>query len=439
MFNPKENLLDQQLAESGLEMQFFKDLITGGAHSRNKAAKKAEKKQREHNERQARMINAHNDKLDAADRENYHIMRDFSHESNMRNWERGKEIQDFQYLSQLKQFQKSTAIGNAQIGLNAEAEALGIAGEQAVIEEAFIQQQFEHDASMGNLKEAYTQGMFDRRDQQLQLMGIKSKQKFGIANILNELNQQETQNALQKQSTMIDSLVAQGTTQLGQAGKSTAKSTQANMAALQRNLMALDTEMSGRRVSAHLQMAELQADSSLAEMGVGINLERIDNAIANAEDTAEANLEIQRASMESKINQAERNVSQIRLERRFADVNTRAGMMIKPARLPYDPVPRKPPERVFVDRMQAIPGFVPPAAQENLWAAGFNTVASAVSTVATGVGAVNAINQAGGLGAMAGNLFGTGTQATSNVVSNVTNSSSKLLSGNTLGLSSTIG
>jgi hypothetical protein len=421
MFNPKENLLDQQLAESGLEMQFFKDLITGGAHSRNKAAKKAEKKQREHNERQARMINAHNDKLDAADRENYHIMRDFSHESNMRNWERGKEIQDFQYLSQLKQFQKSTAIGNAQIGLNAEAEALGIAGEQAVIEEAFIQQQFEHDASMGNLKEAYTQGMFDRKDQQLQLMGIKSKQKFGIANILNELNQQETQNALQKQSTMIDSLVAQGTTQLGQAGKSTAKSTQANMAALQRNLMALDTEMSGRRVSAHLQMAELQADSSLAEMGVGINLERIDNAIANAEDTAEANLEIQRASMESKINQAERNVSQIRLERRFADVNTRAGMMIKPARLPYDPVPRKPPERVFVDRMQAIPGFVPPAAQENLWAAGFNTVASAVSTVATGVGAVNAINQAGGLGAMAGNLFGTGT----NVAANTTQGLSK--------------
>ena len=405
MFNPKENLLDQQLAESGLEMQFFKDLITGGAHSRNKAAKKAEKKQREHNERQARMINAHNDKLDAADRENYHIMRDFSHESNMRNWERGKEIQDFQYLSQLKQFQKSTAIGNAQIGLNAEAEALGIAGEQAVIEEAFIQQQFEHDASMGNLKEAYTQGMFDRKDQQLQLMGIKSKQKFGIANILNELNQQETQNALQKQSTMIDSLVAQGTTQLGQAGKSTAKSTQANMAALQRNLMALDTEMSGRRVSAHLQMAELQADSSLAEMGVGINLERIDNAIANAEDTAEANLEIQRASMESKINQAERNVSQINLERKFADVNTRAGMMIKPARLPYDPVPRKPPERVFVDRMQAIPGFVPPAAQENLWAAGFNTVASAVSTVATGVNAMSAIGNAGGLGNLVSNVF----------------------------------
>ena len=383
MFNPKENLLDQQLAESGLEMQFFKDLITGGAHSRNKAAKKAEKKQREHAEKVARLTNEHNDKLDAADRENYHMMRDFSHESNMRNWQRGREIQDFQYLSQLKQFQKSTAIGNAQLGLNADAERLGIEGEQAVIEEAFIQNQFQHDASMANLKEAYTQGMFDRREQNLQLRGIKDKERFGIANVVNELKLQETQNALQKESTMVDSLVARGTAQLGQAGKSSAKGVQANMAALQRSLMALDTEMSGRRISAHLQMAELQADASLAEASVGLNLERIDNAIENAEGEAAANLEIQRANMKSRISQTERNIKQISLERKFADVNTRAGMMIFPKRLDYDPAPRKPPERVFVDRMEAIPGFVPPAQQENLWAAGIARVGSAVAAGVT--------------------------------------------------------
>jgi len=42
--------------------------------------------------------------------------------------------------------------------------------------------------------------------------------------------------------------------------------------------------------------------------------------------------------------------------------------MIKPERLSYDPVPTLPPERIFVDRMEAIPGFVPPAAQQNVWA-----------------------------------------------------------------------
>ena len=156
-----------------------------------------------------------------------------------------------------------------------------------------------------------------------QLGGIKDKERFGIANVVNELKVQETQNALQKESSMIDSLVARGTAQLGQAGKSSAKGVQANMAALQRSLMALDTEMSGRRVSAHLQMAELQADASLAEASVGLNLERIDNAIENAEGEAAANLEVQRANMKSKISQTERNMKQISLERKFADVNTR--------------------------------------------------------------------------------------------------------------------
>ncbi len=68
-------------------------------------------------------------------------------------------------------------------------------------------------------------------------------------------------------------------------------------------------------------------------------------------------------------------------------------MMIFPKRMDYDPVHRKPPGRVFVDRMEAIPGFVPPAAQENLWAAGFNTVAGAVSTVAGVASAGSAVHK----------------------------------------------
>ena len=49
MFNPKENLLDKQLTESGIELKGFTDLVadvfTGGAHSRNKQAKKQAKEQ----------------------------------------------------------------------------------------------------------------------------------------------------------------------------------------------------------------------------------------------------------------------------------------------------------------------------------------------------------------------------------------------------------
>lgn len=414
MFNPKENLLDQQLAESGLEMKnFLADLVTGGGYSRNKTAKRNEDKARDHQEEIAELTNEHNDKLDAADKENYYMMRDFTHESNLRNWQRSAEIQDYQYLSQLKQYQKSHAIGNEQLGLNAEAEIQGIEAEQAQIEEAFIQQQFQHEASMASLKEAYTQGMFDRREQGVQLLGIKAKQKFGLESLQNELRQQSTQNALQKEAAMVDSLSAIGKVQLGQAGKSKAKGVQANMAALQRGLMALDTEMSGRRMAAHLQMAELQTDTSLAKMSVGINLERIDNSIANAEAEAQSNINVMTANMRSKIRQAERNIKQIGLERKFADVNTKAGMMIFPARLDYDPAPRKPPERVFVERMEAIPGFVPKAQQENLWAAGVARVGAAVAAGFTaGAGAIGAAGTATAAGSGFATKIGIGTGLT---------------------------
>ena len=404
MFNPKENLLDQQLAESGLELQIL-DWLTGGAKSRNETARKNEREARKHQKEVAKLTNKHNDLLDAADKENYLNQRNFAHESNIRNWERSKEIQDFQYLGQLKQYQKSQAIGNKQLGLNAKAAAQGIAAEASTIEEAFIQQQFQHQASMSDLKEAYTQGMFERRDQNIKLAGIRSQKQFGMASLMNELDQQETKTALQKESAMVDNLVSEGTAQLGQAGKSTAKGLQANMASLQRGLMALDTEMSGRRVSAHLQMAELQTDASLAEMSVGLNLERIDNDIANAEAEAESNLKAMRANMKSKIKTAKRNVKQISLERKFADVNTKAGMMIFPKRLDYDPRPKKPPKRIFVDRMEVIPGFVPQAQQENLWSAGFNTVTQVVGTVTGVASAGAAVANAGGLNNLATNIF----------------------------------
>ncbi len=235
---------------------------------------------------------------------------------------------------------------------------------------------------MSDLKEAYTQGMFDKRDQQTQLLGIKSQKRFGMESMQNELNQQVKQTALQKESAMVESLAAAGTTQLRQAGKSKGKALQANMSALQRGLMALDTEMSGRRVSASIQMAELHTDASLQGMSVGINLKRMSHSIANAEASAEANLRVMRANMESKINQSERNLKQISLERSFADLNTRAGMMLEPARLPYDPEPVMPPERVFVDRMKAIPGFVPPAVTESRFAGVLNTLGQ-VASIAT--------------------------------------------------------
>ena len=381
MFNPKENLLDQQLAESGLEMHIF-GFLDGGAGKRNKQRKKAEKGQKEHNKKITNLTNKHNKKLDAAEKANYYAMRDYSHQTNMRNWQRGKEIQDFQYANRLREFEKSQAIGNAQLGLNASAMTQAMDEEQAQVQEAFIQQQFEHSNNMSALKQAYFEGNLSKQEQGLQLEGIKSRQSLGRQAIQNNIDQLRQQDALSKETAMLESLTAAGTAQLGQPGKSKAKAAQANMAQLHRSLMSLDSELSGKYKKAAIELAELSTESSLAEMGVGLNLQRIDNAIQQAEDTATGNLEVMRANMQSRIAQSERNLKQIGLDRAFADLNTRAGMMLEPARLPYDPEPVMPPERVFVDRMKAIPGFVPPAVTESRFAGVLNTLGQ-VASIAT--------------------------------------------------------
>lgn len=397
MFNPKgNNLLDEQLALSGLEMNLAGIMagvgavasIAGGifgasqASKNNKAARKAAKEQRKFNKKIAKLTNEHNDKLDAADKANYFAMREFNHQTAMDQWQRAAELQDFQYLNSLKQYQKSNALGNAQFGLNAQAERQGIEAEQAAIQEAFIEQGFQHDANAAALKQAYFEGKIGKQEQGMQLLGIKSKQRFGQESIQASMDQLLQQNALQKETAMVESLTAEGATQASmQAGKSKAKAQQANAAALQRSLMSLSSEMHGTYRKAAIQMAELNADASLAEAGVGLNLQRIDNAIQNAEAEAEGNLEVMRANMKSNIAQTERNIKQISLDRAYADINTQSNMMLMPERLSYDPPPQLPPEREFVDRMEALPGYVPPPQQQSVWAPLLGGIGSAAGSL----------------------------------------------------------
>ena len=67
------------------------------------------------------------------------------------------------------------------------------------------------------------------------------------------------------------------------------------------------------------------------------------------------------ANMKSFISQTERNITQIQLQRANADLTVRANTMLEPERLSYDPRPEPQPERIFVEPMEAIPGFVPQA------------------------------------------------------------------------------
>ena len=566
------------------------------ASKSNRQQKKAYEKQKKLQKEIAARTNQHNDLLDETDYTNYMAMRDYSHETSLNNWNYGKVIQDYKYLADTKEYEKSLAIGNAQLGLNAKGAAQGIQAEQDALNEAFIQNELARTNNYSSLNAVLTEQRFnlqaenlnranldlaeasnmtarqtldlermdkmadrkslaiqmgdtfldlesiglekigtqydlqqlgldsqdlglqaeslgfdlssldvdrknldlarlsrkaDRQEQQVRLQGIKSQQKFGQEAIQTNLDQLASSNTALKTSAMIQGLIAQGQVEAtGQAGKSTAKRKQSALADMQRSLMALDNEMAGRYKQAAMQAAQINADASLARQNVSIDLQRIGLAEAGIDlqeqdidiaagkigvqgrrlglqqqgigiqanrvglaqgqldiradrvgsaqaqlgvqgerigiqeagiDVRESDLDISlaglqlnregiglneariqeainqaqydynyneavlTANMDSRIKEAQRNVEQIQLEREVADVNTVENIMIKPEQLPYAPEPQLPPERIFVERMEAIPGFVPPPQMQSVWApliSGIGNAASAGLSVA---------------------------------------------------------
>jgi hypothetical protein len=444
MFNPKvNNLLDGQLAVSGLEMNIIGEIagiVSGGASilggimgsqqasSNNKKAKEAEKEQRRLQEEIADSTNEYNEKVFETDQENYYAMRDFNYETQLQNWKRGNEIQDYQYLQSLKEYEKSLTIGKAQLGLNAQAAELAFDSEQTQLKEAFIQQQFQYRNTFEDLRQTIAsvnlnrskefsnlkigtaeivKGLkFGTAEQLNVLSGIQNRREFGRVGVANTLNSLMAQNNIAKETKLVEGLVQRGATQAaGQAGVSTKKTQQSNLALMQRGLMGLEAELSGSAKKAALQLAELNTSLNLEETGVGLNLKQlessakfdfkrlkrdtkfnlqaIDETMKAAKKETQFNLDVMQENMKSTIGQTKRNIEQIQLDRSVADLNTKAGMMLFPERLSYNPRPKLPPERIFVEPQKAVPGYVPPAQQQNVWAPLVSGVASGASTLAS--------------------------------------------------------
>ena len=355
------------------------------ASSNNAKATSNQKKQENFNKKTAELTNEYNDKLDAADKANYEAMREYSHETSLKNWQRSAEIQDYQYLNTLKEYQKNINITSDQLGLNQTSVDQAIVSEKAAVEDMFIQQQFQRESSLAALKSVYTDGSLGIKEAGSKLFGIQSNQRLGSAAINNQIDQLMQQGSFAKTNEMVKGLIAEGRAAMGQAGKSKAKRQQSASAALHRGLMQLESELTGKRKQAGIELAQLNVETSLAKTGVGLNLERIENSITSAEADAAYNNEVMTANMKSFISQTERNIADIELRKQVADLNVRESTMIKPERLSYDPVPELPPERIFIDRMEAIPGFVPQAAQQNVWAPLIQGIAKGAPMISSGI------------------------------------------------------
>jgi hypothetical protein len=331
----------------------------------------------------AKKINQYNDKLDKVEASNRELIRDHTFKTRIEDWKRGKEVQDFQYAQALKQYQKSQTLGKQQFALNGLSAQQAITSELGSLEDMFLKQQFESETALSELNDVYIEQGFNKKELGLQLQGIRSQRSLGTAAIQNNINQLMTESSLSKESALIDGLVAQGTASLGQAGKSRAKTEQSTLANLQRGIVSLSTELTGKRQAAAIELAKLNAETSLAETGVGLNIEKINNAIANAEAEAEYNGKVMEANMDSFINQAELNLEDIALRKQYADLNVKSSMMLKPKKLAYSPKPEMPPERVFIDRMKVKPGATPSAPQQNIYAPLLQGVGNAASALAS--------------------------------------------------------
>ena len=128
------------------------------------------------------------------------------------------------------------------------------------------------------------------------------------------LNDLFTEDAFSRQGMLVDQLQNEGRAALGQAGNSRTKALQSSIAALGRNSAIMD------------------------------------------------------ASLSSSVEQSQRNMQQIGLQRYAADLQANASMMIKPKKAPAIPLPMQAPERIFIEPMEVLPQAIQPARQQSTFA-----------------------------------------------------------------------
>jgi hypothetical protein len=233
-FNPKESYLDQQLAESGLEMSITwagagllfnvgSSLAQGfmGSSAAKKANDRAQKdyeaqKLQAHNA--ALVQNAYQDVSFGIEKLNYKVNRQYEYANALRSWQYNANIRDFEYLQTVKQYGKSVDDTADQLTYNNVAELEAREAEQAALNEIY------------------------------------------------------KEDAFNMQGALVDRLQAEGQAALLQSGKSSQKARQSTIASLGRNAAIMDASLSSsveqsqrnlRNIAMSKYGADLQARSSM--------------------------------------------------------------------------------------------------------------------------------------------------------------------------------
>lgn len=160
MFNPKENLLERELAVSGLEMSIVGVFaavsavasIAGGISASNQAKKNNKRAEQNANEQraaakeQADKTNEYNKKVFAADKANYYSNRAYEWETSLRNYKYNQAIQDYQYNQTVGQYQASVENTQQQLVYNSMAAMEARESEQASLTEILSEDAFQRES-----------------------------------------------------------------------------------------------------------------------------------------------------------------------------------------------------------------------------------------------------------------------------------------------------
>ena len=229
MFNPKaNNLLDEQLAVSGLEMNIvgvFAGIsaaasIAGGimgassASKQNRAAKKAQREQQKLLNQQAEIQNKYNARKAEVDRENYEKQAEYNFDTALQDWRYKTAIRAIQEKVDAEKYLMNVKNSENQLTFNRLAEQQGLSREQLAIEDA------------------------------------------------------RNENAFQRQDLLVAQLEAQGKASLGQAGRSRAKTLQSNIAQIGRDIAVMDASLTGEINQSTLNMFDISLGRFAADARV---------------------------------------------------------------------------------------------------------------------------------------------------------------------------
>jgi hypothetical protein len=349
------------------------------ASSQNRQAQERYEQQVKQQKKIAKETNKYNKKAFQVDKQNYYAQRNYQFQIATQNWQRQNEIQDFQYLQDLRAYQRDVGIRDDQLNFNDLSAKQAYSNESAALVGLFSQQVFDRQDQVMGLQKALTESTLNRRATQLEMQSVANKGLFGSMSIQDDLQEFTKQTDFKKQSALVESMKAQGQNELRQAGSSSLKGGQATMAEFYRGMSELSSALSGRQRQAALKLAELGVETSILEKKLGIQMETIDNAAMSAVADAEFNMRVLDADIASAIAQSERNMKDISLRKLGADLNAAAQVMIQPQRLSYAPAPTKAPERIFVKPQKVLPGAVAQPVQQSVWGPLIGGIANAVS------------------------------------------------------------